>query len=151
MRLADRARRRIVSGEAALVGMVEYGIHSRDEQPLTEDAEQRPLTVYAASKRRRRQSRSRSSVRGARIVCTRSFNHSGAGQANEYLLPSLVGRARALKRDGGRRSRSGTMSSVTIFTSRTSPSAYLASPSEAVPARCTTCGAGAVSGATVGR
>ena len=40
--------------------------------------------------------------RGDRVVCTRSFNHSGAGQAAEFLLPSLVGRARALERDGGR-------------------------------------------------
>jgi GDP-4-dehydro-6-deoxy-D-mannose reductase len=81
---------------------LQYGIHSPDEQPLTEDAEQRPLTFYAASKTAQEAVAlqvQRSG--GARIICTRSFNHSGAGQANEYLLPSLVGRARALKRDGG--------------------------------------------------
>jgi GDP-4-dehydro-6-deoxy-D-mannose reductase len=33
---------------------------------------------------------------GLRVVCARSFNHSGAGQQQEYLLPSLVRRVRAL-------------------------------------------------------
>jgi GDP-4-dehydro-6-deoxy-D-mannose reductase len=82
---------------------LQYGIHPGEEQPLTEAAEQRPLTAYAASKTAQEAVAlqvQRSS--GGRVVCTRSFNHSGAGQSAEYLLPALVRRARALKRDGGR-------------------------------------------------
>jgi GDP-4-dehydro-6-deoxy-D-mannose reductase len=81
---------------------VQYGIHSGDEQPLTEDAEQWPLTAYAASKTAQEAVALQSHrATGLRIVCTRSFNHSGAGQSLEYLLPSLVGRALKLKREGG--------------------------------------------------
>jgi GDP-4-dehydro-6-deoxy-D-mannose reductase len=37
-----------------------------------------------------------------RVVCTRSFNHTGVGQAPNFLLPGLVRRARALPSEGGR-------------------------------------------------
>ena len=61
--------------------------------PLAEDAEQRPLTFYAASKAAQEVDRAADVQRERRraVICTRSFNHSGVGQAAEYLLPSLVG------------------------------------------------------------
>lgn len=81
---------------------VQYGVHPAGEQPLSEDAEQWPLTAYAASKTAQEAVALQSHrSTGLRVVCTRSFNHSGAGQSAEYLLPSLVGRALALKRGGG--------------------------------------------------
>jgi GDP-4-dehydro-6-deoxy-D-mannose reductase len=35
------------------------------------------------------------------VICTRSFNHSGLGHGEHYLLPALVRRARTLPRAGG--------------------------------------------------
>ncbi len=35
---------------------------------------------------------------GLRVICTRSFNHSGVGHSGEYLLPSLVRRVVAMRR-----------------------------------------------------
>lgn len=80
----------------------QYGRHDEADLPLSEDAAQRPLTMYAATKaaqevvalqgwRRHR----------LRVVCTRSFNHTGAGQSERFLLPALVRRALALRSAGG--------------------------------------------------
>ena len=68
--------------------------------PITESAEQRPASVYGASKAAQEVialSRHRST--GVRVVCTRSFNHSGVGHGGEYLIPSLVSRARQMQRE----------------------------------------------------
>lgn len=81
----------------------QYGRHEPAEMPLTEDAPQRPLTLYAASKVAQEVAALQAfRSEGVRVCCTRSFNHSGAGQAENFLLPSLVKRALALPRDGGR-------------------------------------------------
>lgn len=78
----------------------QYGRHDPVEMPLTEAAEQRPVTVYAASKAAQEIAALQSwRSDGVRVVCTRSFNHSGAGHAPHFLLPALVRRALAL-RDG---------------------------------------------------
>lgn len=76
---------------------VQYGRHEAAEMPLAESAEQRPVTTYGASKAAQeivalqifRES-------GVRVVCVRSFNHSGIGHGAQYLLPSLVARVRAI-------------------------------------------------------
>jgi GDP-4-dehydro-6-deoxy-D-mannose reductase len=68
--------------------------------PLAESATQMPVSIYAASKAAQeiaalqihRES-------GVRVVCARSFNHSGAGQTGDYVIPSLA--ARALRIRGG--------------------------------------------------
>jgi GDP-4-dehydro-6-deoxy-D-mannose reductase len=66
--------------------------------PLTETAEQRPVTTYAASKAAQEMvSLPFFRAHGLRVICTRSFNHSGVGQADEYLLPSLVARAKRIR------------------------------------------------------
>jgi GDP-4-dehydro-6-deoxy-D-mannose reductase len=81
-----------------IVGSAEqYGRHSLDEMPLSEDAEQRPLTLYAASKAAQEVA-SLQAFRsdGVRVICTRSFSHSGTGHGEQFLLPGLVRRARAL-------------------------------------------------------
>ncbi len=77
---------------------MQYGIH-RDAAPLRESAEQRPTTTYAASKSAQEVAALqffRSS--GLRVICTRSFNHSGIGHGPQYLLPSLVSRVRRIAR-----------------------------------------------------
>lgn len=87
---------------------VQYGRHDAAEMPLAESAAQQPVTTYGASKAAQETvSLQVFRERGMRIVCTRSFNHSGAGHGPQYLLPSLVARARALAADGGARLRLG--------------------------------------------
>ena len=75
----------------------QYGRHD-GATPLPESAEQRPLSVYGATKAAQeiaalqlwRQT-------GLRVVCTRSFNHTGRGQPAHMLVPALVQRALALR------------------------------------------------------
>ena len=75
----------------------QYGRHEASEMPLDEAAEQRPLTIYAASKTAQEVAALQAHRSdGVRVLCTRSFNHSGAGQPGSFLLPSLVSRALAL-------------------------------------------------------
>jgi GDP-4-dehydro-6-deoxy-D-mannose reductase len=55
--------------------------------------------VYAASKSAQEIAALQAHrAHGLRVVCTRSFNHSGVGHGEEYLLPSLVRRVRSLAR-----------------------------------------------------
>jgi GDP-4-dehydro-6-deoxy-D-mannose reductase len=76
----------------------QYGRHDPETQPLVESAEQRPLTVYAASKAAQEHV-ALQAFRGSgiRVILTRSFNHSGPGQTANFLLPALVSRVRALR------------------------------------------------------
>ena len=86
-----------------VVGSAEqYGRHDVSEGPLREDALQVPVTVYAATKA----AQEIIALEGHRgggvhVVCTRSFNHAGRGQAPTFLLPSLAQRVKALRRSGG--------------------------------------------------
>jgi GDP-4-dehydro-6-deoxy-D-mannose reductase len=86
-----------------IVGSAEqYGRHDLSEMPLHEDMEQRPLTLYAASKVAQEVAAIQSwRSDGLRIVCTRSFNHSGVGHAGRFLLPGLVAQAVGLPATGG--------------------------------------------------
>ena len=86
-----------------IVGSAEqYGRHEKSEMPLAEEAEQRPVTSYAASKVAQEIAALQSwRSEGTRVVCTRSFNHSGIGHPLRFLLPSLVAQAIALPKSGG--------------------------------------------------
>lgn len=101
--LAERRREGRGDPVVLVVGSSEqYGRHDREEMPLDERAEQRPLTLYAASKTGQEIAALQAfRGEGLRVICTRSFNHSGAGQAQSFVLPSLVTRALAVARDGG--------------------------------------------------
>ncbi|MBA3890458.1 MAG: GDP-mannose 4,6-dehydratase [Gemmatimonadaceae bacterium] len=80
----------------------QYGRHDAAELPLAEDAVQRPLTVYAATKAAQETIALQAARgEGMRIIATRSFNHSGAGHAPNFLLPALVRRAAQLPATGG--------------------------------------------------
>ncbi len=72
----------------------QYGRHPEAAMPLDESAAQMPLSTYAASKAAQEiaalQAHRNS---GVRVVCTRSFNHSGSAQTGDYVIPSLVARA----------------------------------------------------------
>jgi GDP-4-dehydro-6-deoxy-D-mannose reductase len=66
--------------------------------PLSEMAELRPLTTYAASKAAQEiVARQAFRADGLRVICTRSFNHSGVGHGDHFLVPSLVRSGLALR------------------------------------------------------
>lgn len=76
----------------------QYGRHNAGEMPLVEESEQRPQDVYAASKAAQEiASLQMCRAEGVRVICTRSFNHSGVGHAEHFLLPALVRRVLALR------------------------------------------------------
>lgn len=79
----------------------QYGRHAPEALPLPETAPRLPLTLYAATKVAQEElALALHRAEGFRMVATRSFNHAGPGQAPQFLLPSLVARARAARRDG---------------------------------------------------
>jgi GDP-4-dehydro-6-deoxy-D-mannose reductase len=81
----------------------QYGAHDASRMPLTELAEQHPLSAYAASKAAQEVTAlQRFRADGLRVVCTRSFNHSGPGQDGRYVLPSIVRRVREIEAHGGK-------------------------------------------------
>jgi GDP-4-dehydro-6-deoxy-D-mannose reductase len=103
VRLLNDVRKRKAAGTldpvVLLVGSAEqYGRHDATAMPLGEHAECRPRTFYAATKMAQEDfglEAFRSD--GVRVVCTRSFNHSGRGQAKSFLLPALVERVLAAR------------------------------------------------------
>ena len=107
VRLLAEVRRHRLAGTGdpvvLIVGSAEqYGRHEINEMPLHEEVEQRPLTLYAASKVAQEVAALQAfRSDGVRVVCTRSFNHSGVGHDGRFLLPSLVARALRLADEGG--------------------------------------------------
>jgi GDP-4-dehydro-6-deoxy-D-mannose reductase len=94
----------------------QYGRHDATEMPLKETAEQRPHSIYGASKAAQEHvalEAFRSA--GIRVIATRSFNHSGAGQPQRYVIPALVCRALALRSAGGRALSLGNTTTVRDF------------------------------------
>ena len=105
--LADIARRRHAGALDPVVLVVgsgeQYGRHDVGELPLREGAAQCPLSVYAASKAAQEVVALQvARAQGVRVIATRSFNHSGPGQAAHFLLPALVARALDVRADGGK-------------------------------------------------
>lgn len=75
----------------------QYGDHPASAMPLPETAEQRPLSAYAATKAAQEVAVLHlARMTGLRVICTRSFSHSGLGHDRVFLLPSLVARVREL-------------------------------------------------------
>jgi len=100
--LADIRRRRAsgaIDPAIVIVGSAEqYGAHEADGGLLAESSACRPRTIYAASKGAQEVfALEAARADGLRVVCTRSFNHSGPGQAPHFLLPALVTRVRAAR------------------------------------------------------
>jgi GDP-4-dehydro-6-deoxy-D-mannose reductase len=115
--LAEVARRR-AAGEIDPVVLVigsatQYGRHDAAEMPLSEEMDQRPNDVYAASKAAQEiAAQQMHRGEGVRVICTRSFNHSGAGHPDHFLLPALVHRALALRSAAKPELRLGNQESV---------------------------------------
>lgn len=108
VRLLTEVRRQRTSNKGDPVVLVigsaeQYGRHEINEMPLHEEVERRPLTLYAGSKVAQEVAALQAyRSDGLRIICTRSFNHSGVGHGAHFLLPSMVQRALALPKSGGR-------------------------------------------------
>jgi GDP-4-dehydro-6-deoxy-D-mannose reductase len=115
--LRERRASGVLDPTVLLVGSGEqYGRHDAAELPLAETAEQRPLTAYGASKQAQEAVALQAArADGLRVVLTRSFNHSGAGQAPSFLLPGLVARALQLRAAGGRTLAMGNQDAVRDF------------------------------------
>ncbi|HEX8724919.1 MAG TPA: GDP-mannose 4,6-dehydratase [Gemmatimonadaceae bacterium] len=115
--LAEVGRRRqagrldprvLVAGSAQ-----QYGRHDPGELPLRETAEQRPLTVYAASKAAQEIAALQAfRADGVQAIATRSFNHSGVGHDAHFLLPALARRVLALRTGGGTTLRVGNADTI---------------------------------------
>lgn len=92
----------IADPTVVVVGSAEqYGAHAVDEMPLLETAGCAPTTIYGRTKvAQELVALGFAREAGLRVVCTRSFNHSGPGQASSFLLPSLVRRAREAVQTG---------------------------------------------------
>ena len=112
--LARRLREGAADPFVLVVGSgTQYGRHDAAELPLSEGAELRPRDVYAASKAAQEiVALQAHRADGLRIVCTRSFNHSGIGHAEHFLLPALVHRAVTLAKADGREMRVGNLDPV---------------------------------------
>ena len=96
--IATRKAGGTIDPAVVVVGSGEqYGRHDT-ATPLTETTEQRPLTVYGATKAAQEIAALQSwRTGGVRVVCTRSFNHTGPDQPTHLLVPALVRRALALR------------------------------------------------------
>jgi GDP-4-dehydro-6-deoxy-D-mannose reductase len=91
--ISGREPRLLVIGSAE-----QYGRYEASEMPLSERHECRPRTFYAATKCAQEHfALSAARHDGLHVVATRSFNHSGRGQAPGFLLPALVARALAAR------------------------------------------------------
>jgi GDP-4-dehydro-6-deoxy-D-mannose reductase len=72
----------------------QYGRHPESAMPLAENAAQAPISIYAASKAAQEVAAMQMHRdAGVKVICVRSFNHSGAGQTGDYVIPSLAARA----------------------------------------------------------
>ena len=120
-RLLAEVKTRRVAGSLDPVVLVvgsgeQYGRHDASEMPLSEAAAQRPHSVYAASKAAQEHIALEAFRSGGiRVIATRSFNHSGAGQADRFVLPALVGRALAAREAGTRTLAIGNTTTVRDF------------------------------------
>jgi len=103
LRVLDAIGRSGGKTRVLVVGSAEqYGAHQASEYPLVETAAQQPLTPYAVSKAAQELIALQAfRASGTSVIATRSFNHSGVGHGERYLLPTLVRRARELPREGG--------------------------------------------------
>lgn len=106
VRLLDVLEERRAAGTLDPVVLVvgsgeQYGRHDVAALPLPEEAECRPISPYAASKAAQEAFALAAFRRsGVRVVCTRSFNHSGRGQSADFVIPGLVRRVLAAKQAG---------------------------------------------------
>jgi GDP-4-dehydro-6-deoxy-D-mannose reductase len=93
-----------------------YG-HGAGAEPLTEHAELRPVTPYAASKVAAEYLGLQAWLgRGLRVFRVRPFNHVGPGQSPEFVVPALARRIAEAELAGGAPVRVGNLEASRDFT-----------------------------------
>jgi GDP-4-dehydro-6-deoxy-D-mannose reductase len=94
----------------------EYGLVSEDDLPLSEEAPLRPITPYGASKVAAEYLALQAFLGdGLGALRVRSFNHTGPGQAEHFLVPALARRIAAAERDGRKQAPVGSLDPVRDF------------------------------------
>jgi GDP-4-dehydro-6-deoxy-D-mannose reductase len=90
--LLEAARQDGRSPRILLVGSAQqYGNVAEDEQPISEERAQKPLTPYSVSKASQELLGQRYFLsEGLPVFWTRSFNHTGPGQADAYVCSSFA-------------------------------------------------------------
>ena len=90
--LLEAARQDGRSPRILLVGSAQqYGKVTEDEQPISEEHVQKPLTPYSVSKASQELLGQRYFLsEGLPVFWTRSFNHTGPGQADAYVCSSFA-------------------------------------------------------------
>ena len=89
---APKARLLLV-GSGEMYGRLTKGHRAREDDPL------RPLSPYAASKCSAEEAaRQFAASYGLHVVCARPFNHLGAGQAPQFVVPSFAKQIIEVKR-----------------------------------------------------
>lgn len=79
----------------------QYGSVDESEQPIREDQPQRPLTPYAVSKASQELLGQRYFLSdGLPVFWTRSFNHTGPGQADVYVCSSFARQVAEVEKGG---------------------------------------------------
>jgi GDP-4-dehydro-6-deoxy-D-mannose reductase len=92
LHILDWLRRAGVGARLLAIGSAEeYGVVPPDALPLAEVTPANPSSPYALAKSLQNQAcRAYASLYGVDVVCTRSFNHTGAGQRDAFVLPSFA-------------------------------------------------------------
>ena len=94
----------------------QYGYVSKKEIPLVETMRGQPTNPYAVA----RQAQENLSLvyaqgLGLDIICTRSFNHIGAGQDARFVVPALINQALQVKRGASKKIEIGNAGVVRDF------------------------------------
>ncbi len=94
----------------------EYGAVGEEALPLGEDAPLRPVTPYGASKVAAEYLALQSFLGdGLGVIRVRSFNHTGPGQAEQFVVPALARRIATAEREGNKDAPVGSLEPVRDF------------------------------------
>lgn len=105
---AAGAQRVLVVGSAD-----QYGKAGPNDQPRTEEAPLRPLSPYAVSKVAAEYLGLQAHGSwGLGTIMTRSFNHTGPGQSQEFVVPALAGRIARAEIEGSEEIQCGSLDAV---------------------------------------
>ena len=90
--ILEAVRHEAPKARLLMIGSAEqYGIVSANELPLTEEQPQRPASPYAVAKvAQEHLALQYQRSWGLDVVLSRSFNHSGPGQSNRFVLPAFA-------------------------------------------------------------
>lgn len=101
--LLEALRQAAPRARLLVVGSAEqYGAVPAAAQPIAESQPFRPQSPYAVSKAAQEiLALQYADTYGLEVVLTRSFNHSGPGQSDRFVLPSFARQLAQAERDGG--------------------------------------------------